>query len=136
MQSADNLYGDLEAIPGGEVLMEGRTLFSNSGAYGITIQEFGHLVLRLYNRAFDSQYGNEVLWSTQGLGPNQHLGPYSLRLSSFDQVLRLYMFNAKDREPYWYSKTWKERRSQVRLNLLDDGNLVVWDSKGFCFWMR
>lgn len=115
--------------------MEGRTLFSNSGTYGIIIQEFGHLVLRHYGKAFDIHSGDEVLWSTQGLGPDQHLGPYTLRLSSFDQVLRL--FNSKD-WAYWYSKTWKERetRPPVRLQLLDDGNLVVWDSKGYCFWMR
>ena len=134
LQSADTLYGDQEAVPGGEVLVEGRTLFSNSGAYGITIQERGYLVLRHYGKAFDTQSGDEVLWSTQGLGAPQYLAPYSLRLSSKDHVLRL--FNAQELEPYWYSKTWKPRMGPVRLQLLDDGNLVVWDHKGECFWMR
>jgi LysM repeat protein len=98
----------------GQSLSKGQSISSDNGAYSLTLQDDGNLVL--------AEGGNPV-WSSQTGGS----GSVLLTVQSDGNVV-LY---TESHDPKWATKT---KGEGVRLVLQDDRNIVVYGADGASLW--
>ncbi|ADG97148.1 Curculin domain protein (mannose-binding) lectin [Segniliparus rotundus DSM 44985] len=100
-------------LQAGQSLTKGQVLSSDNGAYTLTLQDDGNLVL---------SEGSNAVWSSKTQGQ----GVIRLDVQTDGNVV-LY---TGDHDPKWATKT----KGDVHLALQDDRNLVVYGADGSALW--
>jgi uncharacterized protein YxjI len=127
--AAESSFAQTDKLEAGGTIEKGRSLYSITDRYKLTLQADGNLVLLKMVVKSDSRgktqiSGGTVLWNSQTAGRDVE--------NAVMQADGNFVLYAPDGKAVWNTKTHKYPGSVLKLQT--DGNLVIYNAQGKAVW--